>query len=122
MDAIILGKKYQSENQIIIPKMLEIYKPVDFDWMHTSITKGSVFTIHHIKEKNCGGDTNLDNCALLLKKSHRLLNMLESKDYDLYFAWNELFMDINVCKCPPSDEYVKEMILLRKKTMNVIYK
>ena len=47
--------------------------------------------------------------------------MLETKDYDLYFAWNELFMDINVCKCPPSDYLVKEMILLRKKTMNTIY-
>lgn len=102
--------------------MLEIYQPIDFDWMHTSVTKCSVFTLHHIKEQNCGGITTLDNCALLLKKSHKLLNMLESRDYDLYYAWNELFLDINICKKPPSDEYVKEMILLRKKTMKIIYK
>lgn len=102
--------------------MLEIYQPTDFDWMHTTITKGSVFTLHHIREQNCGGATAIDNCALLLKKSHKLLNMLESRDYDLYFAWNELFMDINVSKLPPSEEHVKEMILLKSKTKKAIYK
>lgn len=117
-----MGKKYKNENQILLPKMLEIYKPVDFDWMHMNITKGSVFTLHHIRERNCGGQSTLDNCAILLKKSHKLLNMLESRDLDLYFAWNELFMDINVSKCPPRDEYVKEMILLKEKTKKVIYK
>ena len=116
-----MGKKYKNDNQILLPQMIEIYKPNDFDWMHTAVTKGSVFTLHHIKEQNCGGVTTLDNCALLLKKSHQLLNMLAVHDYDLYFAWNELFMDINVSKCPPSDEYVKEMILLRKKTKKSIY-
>ena len=116
-----MGKVYKNENQILLPQVLEIYQPIDFDWMHTSITKGSVFTLHHIREQNCGGNTSIDNLALLVKKSHKLLKMLETMDCDLYFAWNELFMDINVCKCPPSDYLVKEMILLRKKTMNNIY-
>ena len=30
-------------------------------------------------------------------------------------------MDINVSNCPPSDEHVKEMILLRKRTKKSIY-
>ena len=47
--------------------------------------------------------------------------MLESRDYDLYFAWNDLFMDINVSKRPPSDEHVKEMKLLKTKTKRTIY-
>lgn len=116
-----MGKKYKNDNQILLPKMLEIYKPTDFDWMHTSITKGSIWSIHHIHEKHYGGETTLDNLALLLKKSHELLNKLESKDYGLYFAWNDLFRDINFSKCSPSDEYVKEMIVLRKKTIKCIY-
>ena len=116
-----MGKRYKNENQILLPKMLEIYKPVDFDWMHTKITRGSIWTIHHIHEEHCGGETSLDNLALLLKKSHELLNKLESKDYDLYFAWNDLFRDINVCKCSPSDEFVREMILLRERTKKALY-
>lgn len=116
-----MGKIYINENQILVPQMLEIYKPVEFDWMHTAITKNSVFTIHHIKEANRGGKTTLDNCALLLKKSHRTLNMLESRDYVLYFAWNELFMDINISRQPPSDEHIREMKLLKAKTKKTIY-
>jgi len=117
-----VGKKYVNDNQILLPKMIEIYKPVDFDWMHLAITKSNPLTIHHIHESVYGGETTIDNAALLGKKSHRILNMLESRDYGLYFAWNDLFRDINVSNRPPSDEYVKEMILLRNKTKKVIYK
>ena len=63
----MLEKKYKNENQMLLTKMLEIYKPTDFDWTHTSIIKGCIFTLHHIKEQNCDGETTLDNCALLLK-------------------------------------------------------
>ena len=108
-----MGKKYKTENQILLSTMLEIYTPTEFDWMYTPITKGSVWTIHHIFEKHYGGNTTLDNAALLLKKSHQLLNMLETRNIDLYFEWNQLFMDINVRKCPPSEDYIKEMIKYR---------
>ena len=117
-----MGRKYKNENQILLPAMLEIYKPTEFDWMHTKITKGSVWTLHHIREEHYDGETSLDNLALLLKKSHELLNKLEARDYGLYFAWNDLFRDINVSKRPPSDEYVKEMILLRDRTKKIIYR
>ena len=119
---MVMGRIYVNENKLLLPKMLEIYQPVEFDWMHTSITKkDNVFTIHHIHEAVYGGKTTIDNAALLLKKSHRLLNMLESHDYNLYFAWNDLFRDINVSKKPPSDEYIMEMIKLREKTKKSIY-
>ena len=117
-----MGRKYTNENQILLPKMIEIYKPIDYDWMHLAITKSNPLTIHHIHEVVCGGETTLDNAALLGKKSHRLLNMLESRDYGLYFAWNDLFRDINVSKIPPSDEYVKEMIDLKTRTKKIVYK
>ena len=97
-----MSKKYTNENQILLPKMLEIYQPTEFDWMCTPVTSGSVWNIHNIYEKHYGGDTTLDNAALLLKKLHQLLNMLESRNLDLYFEWNQLFMDINVSKCPPN--------------------
>ena len=90
--------------------------------MHLAITKNNSLTIHHIQEVACGGSTTLDNAALLGKKYHRILNMLESRDYGLYFAWNDLFRDINVAKRPPSDEYVKEMIDLKTRTKKIIYK
>ena len=116
-----MGKKYKNENQILLPTLLEIYQPIEFDWMYTPITKGSIWTIHHILEKHCGGNATLDNVALLLKKSHQLLNMLKTKNLNLYYEWNQLFMDINVSKCPPSDVYVEEMKNLRKKTKKSIY-
>ena len=116
-----MSKKYTNENQILLPRMLEIYQPTEFDWMYTPINSGSVWTIHHIYEKHCGGNTALDNAALLLKKSHQLLNMLESRNLDLFFEWNQLFMDINVSKCPPTDEFIREMKILRKKTKKSIY-
>ena len=117
-----MGKKYVNENQILLPKMIEIYKPIDFDWMHCKITKDNSLTIHHIHEAVYGGITSLDNAALLRKKSHRTLNMLENRDYGLNFAWNDLFRDINFSKKPPSDEFVKEILLLKSRTKKIIYR
>ena len=117
-----MGKIYVNENQILLPKMLEIYKPVDFDWMHFSITRSSIITIHHIDKISNGGKTTFDNCALLIKKSHRLLNMLESKDNGLYIAWNDLFREINLAMSPPDYMLVSEMKTLSKKTKSVIYR
>ena len=45
--------------------------------------------------------------------------MLESRNLDLYFEWNQLFMDINVNKCPPTDEFIRKMKILRKRLKNL---
>lgn len=63
-----MSKIYINKNQILLPKMLEIYQPTEFYLIYTPITKCSVWTIRHIYEKHYGGDTTLDNIALLLKK------------------------------------------------------
>lgn len=46
--------------------------------------------------------------------------MLESRNLDLYFQWNQLFMDINVNKYKTTDKFTREMKLLRKKTKQSI--
>lgn len=117
-----MGKIYVNENQILLPQMLEIYKPIDFDWMGCKVSRDSTFTIHHIHKISVGGKTTLDNCALLVKKSHRLLNMLESRDLGLYIAWNDLFKDINLSMQPPTDIHVTEMKRLSRQTKSTIYR
>ena len=48
-----MGKN--SNNKLLIVKMIEIYKPVDFDWMSYKITRNNPLTFHHIVEESKGG-------------------------------------------------------------------
>ena len=43
-----MGKN--SNNKLLIVKMIEIYKPVDFDWMSYKITRNNPLTFHHTEE------------------------------------------------------------------------
>ena len=117
-----MGKIYVNENQIMLPEMLEIYKPEDYDWMSYQITRNNVLTLHHILEMCNGGLTTLDNLALVSKKGHRVLNIIHTRDLGLYIEWNDLFRYINDSKQKP-DEYAQEYSRkLKKYSQNIIYK
>lgn len=117
-----MGKVYQNENKIILLQMLEIYKPEITDWMQYEITKRNILTLHHITKACEGGVSSISNGAILTKKAHRILNMVESIDYALYDEWNTLFMLINNSLQPPCNEYVSEGKKLKKYTQEIIYK
>lgn len=106
--------------QELLQKLINIYKPNGYDWMGTPITKNNQLTYHHI-EKNNGNNTTLENGALLTKSSHRKLNILETKDVDLYDEWNWLFYAINYSETHPSYALSEMMYELKEQTDEVIY-
>lgn len=116
-----MGAVYANENQIILLEMIRIYNPEEIDWMSYQVTKKNRLTLHHIEKVCSGGITTIDNGAILTKRAHRIINIIEAKDYFLYIDWNDLFYLINKSNLPPCEEYVKEMRLLKKYTQNVVY-
>ena len=116
-----MGKIYKSENHIVLLQMIEIYRPEVTDWMQYQITRRNILTLHHIR-KTCEGEiSTINNGAILTKKAHRILNMVETIDWALYREWNELFMLINQGKRPPCEEYVSEGRRLKKYTQKIVY-
>ena len=106
--------------QELIKKMIIIYKPNGIDWMGTPITKDNQLTYHHIEDNN-GHNTTLENGALLTKSSHRKLNMLKSRNIDLYNEWNWLFYAINYYGTHPSYALTEMMLELKDQTEKEIY-
>ena len=106
--------------QEMLDKLVDIYTPNGYDWMGTPITKKNPLTYHHIVKKD-ENNTTLDNGALLTKSSHRKLNMLESRDIDLYDEWNWLFYAINYSETHPSTAYHEMIEELKNQTNELIY-
>lgn len=117
-----MGKKYSNNNGLLIVKMIEIYKPVDFDWMSYRITKNNKLTFHHIVEESKGGLSIIDNGALITKAGHQLLNKIYSIDKMLYDDWNELFRIINASKETPTEEMMEESKILKKFSQSLVYR
>lgn len=40
-----------TEEQIVLQRMIEIYKPGEIDWMGTKIKKNNPLTFHHIVKR-----------------------------------------------------------------------
>ena len=106
--------------QEMLNKMIYIYKPNGYDWMGTPITKSNPLTYHHIIKRK-DGETSISNGALLTKSSHRKLNMLMTKDPDLFDEWQWLFYAINESLTKPSYAYIEMMNELKEQTDREIY-
>lgn len=103
-------------NNDVIKEMIKNYKTYSRDWMGYKINKGNPLTYHHI-EKDCdGGIEDITNGALLGRKSHSTLNIIEQYDIDLYLRWNKLFRVINQSKNPISSKLWQEIVILRNET------
>lgn len=76
--------------------LIQIFKPIDIDWMGYSIQRPQDLTYHHIWKKSDGGLYTLDNGALLHgDTSHPYLHIIECKDYDMFLYINNLLKNIN---------------------------
>lgn len=117
-----MGKIYVNSNQILVRNMIEIYKPDGIDWMSYQITKNNKLTFHHIKEASRGGETSIENGALVTIKGHRILNIIEAKDFLLYKDWNELFEQINKANKPLDNYYKEQSRSLKEYTQKILYK
>lgn len=89
--------------------LVDIFEPNNTDWMNFKLTKDNPYTYHHIKEKRKGGDKSIDNGAILTRKAHSFLHILEKNCPDAYNDLQNVFIKINASKLPPTDEIVKEI-------------
>lgn len=108
------------DEQRVIKEMIEIYRPGDYDWMGSRISKKNVLTFHHIVKRK-EGLTIKENGALLTQKSHQRLNKLEAHNKDLFERWQWLFIAINISNMPPSVDLIAQIQELKEETTAYIY-
>lgn len=95
--------------------MLKIYKTKNIDWMGSPVCTKKELTRHHIFKAVYGGASHISNYALLTKKSHQFLHLLEYKNHKKYLELNNLFKELNESLAPPTEEYyIKINKVLRK--------
>ena len=92
-----------------LQELICIFEPDGFDWMNFSFTKGNPFTYHHIDEKCNGGERSIDNGAILTKKAHRFLNLLQLVYPDAYNDLQNVFRKINGTKEPVAQDFIDEI-------------
>ena len=88
----------------VTKEMIEIYKPLDLDWMNYRVTRQNPITFHHIKKAEHGGLYTFDNGALLTETGHRYLHIIEYKEIKLYDMLNKMFEIINRQRHAPTQE------------------
>lgn len=117
-----MGKIYVNENQLLLHELIKIYNPDNFDWLSYQITKKNILTLHHIIKVADGGTLNIDNSALLTKKSHNLLHICENRDYLLYQEINDFFRIIVSYNKPLNESLKKESMEYKRALVKTIYK
>ncbi len=105
----------------VLDQMIEIYKPMDIDWMNYALTKNNKYTYHHILEKKNGGKIDVDNGAILTIYSHRFLHFLEKMCPDAYNDLQSLFSRINASKAPMSSDDIDEVNSIVYRVLNGEY-
>ena len=118
----LMGRVYTNENQILLRQLIEIYQPNGFDWLMYQITKKNTLTLHHVDELSEGGKLSINNAALLTKKSHRALNMCESRDTYLYVVINEFFREVIENAGPMTPELIEESREYKRALTRTLYK
>ena len=75
--------------------MVDILQPEGIDWMNFGLSRDNPYTYHHIVEKSKGGDKSIDNGAILTRKAHSFLHMLENICPEAYQDLQDVFVKIN---------------------------
>ena len=97
------------DNNTNLKQMLKIYKPNGYDWMNFALTRRNPYTFHHIVSRSVGGKDNIKNGAILTRRAHDLLHILECICPNAYIKLSELFNRINASKNSPNDEIIAEV-------------
>ena len=92
-----------------LKKLINIYKPDGYDWMNFVLTRRNPFTFHHIVSRCEGGEDTIKNGAILTRRAHDLLHLLEYICPDAYDDLQEIFIHINDTKNQPSDEIITKI-------------
>ncbi len=97
------------DNNYNLKKMFKIYKINGFDWMNFALTRRNPYTFHHIVSRSNGGADSIENGAILTRKAHDLLHLLEYICPDAYRKLQIIFTEINVSRKAPSEEHIHEI-------------
>ncbi len=89
--------------------MIDIFQPEGIDWMNFALSKSNPYTFHHIVEKSKGGDKSIDNGAILTRKAHSFLHMLENVCPEAYQDLQNVFVQINETKKPVTQDIINEV-------------
>ncbi len=96
-----------SDNSDNLKKMLAIYQTDDIDWMNFFVTKRNPLTFHHIVPRSIGGKDVISNGAILTRKAHDLLHLLEKICPDAFIDLQNIFIQINMSCAHPDDETIE---------------
>ena len=97
------------DNNRNLKKMLKIYRPNGYDWMNYALTRRNPYTFHHIVSKSEGGTDTIRNGAILTRRAHDLLHLLEYICPDAYDDLEEVFIMINDSNRPPINEIIERV-------------
>lgn len=97
--------------------LIRIFQPDDYDWINFALSKKNPYTYHHIIEKNNGGSLSVENGAILTKKGHRFLHLLQLYCPDAYNDLQDVFRRINDSKEPVTQDFVDEVDEILKKVL-----
>lgn len=97
------------DNNHNLKKMLKIYKPTGVDWMNFVLTRRNPYTFHHIVSKSEGGEDTIRNGAILTRRAHDLLHLLEYVCPDAYGDLEDIFILINDSNEQPTKEMIEKI-------------
>ena len=89
--------------------MVKKYKPNGIDWMNFILTRKNPYTFHHIIPKSNGGEDVLENGAILTRRAHDLIHILEYACPCAYQDLQDVFTEINFSKKPPTYEILNKI-------------
>ncbi len=93
------------DNNKNLKLMIRKYKPDGYDWMNFTLTRRNPYTFHHIISRSDGGEDSIDNGAILTRRAHDLLHLLEYVCPDAFEDLQNVFIRINQShKCVTDDD------------------
>lgn len=98
-----------TEERLLINKLIETFQITDVDFMGDVITIDNPLQYHHIVFKEDGGETTIDNGALLTAKSHALFHKICHNDYVTGRQLTRTFKELIKTNKPPTKDYYEKV-------------
>lgn len=76
-------------------------------WMGYELKRNNPYTFHHITKRCHGGKLEINNGAIITKNAHEFLNVIETRDLDMYEYINAILKEINVQGYMPIERQLK---------------
>ncbi len=97
------------DNNDNLKRMLKKYKPDGVDWMNFVLSRRNPLTFHHIVPKSEGGEDTIENGAILTRRAHDLIHILEYACPDAYIDLQNIFVKINTSKHALTNDLIEEI-------------